>query len=421
MVIRMVECVSKLKVTSKTVTRALPKRYMWTGTRAIAEAVKLADVDVIAAYPIRPYTGVMNSLAKMLADGEFVAEIIVADSEHSQFEIAKHASAVGARTFVGSSGVGLAYAAEPIIVTALGQLPVVAIAGCRALDDPGNFGMEWNDVLTFRDHGWLMCWAKDPQEALDMTLVAYRVSEDRRVLLPHFVAVDGAAVTHVSTPVEPPSRDDVARFLPAYKPLYPLDPAYGPVTKAQHIAPSLIGPELRKVVDNSMAKAEEAIREAWEDYARFVGREYPPFIECRFMEDAEIALVTMGAYAKDAMHVAARLREQGVKVGVMRLRYFRPFPKKELVEALSRVKALGVIDFSYSFGSADASSVLFNEVRSALYESGSRPLLMDFMFVGGREPSVTHFEQAVRLLQRSAEKGKVERRVLWPTLRSEGS
>ena len=124
---------SASKKTSKSVIKTLPKKFMWTGTRAIAEAVKLADVDVIAAYPIRPYTGVMNSLAKMLADGEFTAEIIGADSEHSQFEIAKHASAVGARTFVGSSGVGLAYAAEPIIVTSLGQLPVVAMAGCRSL------------------------------------------------------------------------------------------------------------------------------------------------------------------------------------------------------------------------------------------------------------------------------------------------
>ena len=410
---------SSPKVTSKTITKVLPKKHMWTGTRAIAEAVKLADVDVIAAYPIRPYTGVMNSLAKMLANGEFVAEIIVADSEHSQFEIAKHASAVGARTFVGSSGVGLAYAAEPIIVTALGQLPVVAIAGCRALDDPGNFGMEWNDVLTFRDHGWLMSWAKDPQEALDMTLVAYRVSEDHRVLLPHFVAVDGAAITHISMSVEPPNSERVARFLPPYKPLYPLDPAYGPVTKAQHIAPSLIGPELRKVIDNATAKAREVIPEAWKAYSRFVGREYPPFIESRHMEDAEIALVTMGAYAKDAAYAADKLRRQGVKVGVVRIRYFRPFPNKELIEALSKVKAIGIADFSYSFGSADSSSVLFNEVRSTLYESDSRPLLMDFMFVGGREPSVEHFEQAIRLLQQGAEKGTVEKRIRWPTLRGE--
>jgi pyruvate ferredoxin oxidoreductase alpha subunit len=407
------------KTASKSVTTAMAKRFMWTGTRAIAEAVKLADVDVIAAYPIRPYTGVMNSLAKMLADGEFAAEMIGADSEHSQFEIVKHASAVGARTFVGSSGVGLAYAAEPIFVTALGQLPVVAMAGCRALDDPGNFGMEWNDVLAFRDSGWLMSWAKDPQEALDMILVAYRVSEDRRVLLPSFVAVDGAAITHISTPVEPPSREGVAKFLPPYKPQYPLDPSYGPVTKAQHIAPSLIGPELRKVVDNAMTQAREVIREAWKDYAVFVGREYPPFIEKKYIEDAEIAIVTMGAYAKDAVHVANKLRQEGVKVGVVRMRYFRPFPQKELVEALGKVKAVGVIDFSYSFGSADSSSVLFNEVRSALYENSSHPLLIDFMFVGGREPSVEHFEQAIKLLQKAAAKGAVEKHVWWPTLRGE--
>ena len=401
------------------VTKVLPKKHLWTGTRAIAEAVKLADVDVIAAYPIRPYTGVMNSLAKMLADGEFMAEIIVADSEHSQFEIAKHASAVGARAFVGSSGVGLAYAAEPITVTALGQLPVVAMAGCRALDGPGNFGMEWNDVLMFRDCGWLMSWAKDPQEALDMTLVAYRVSEDQRVLLPHFVAVDGAAITHISASVEPPRSEEVRRFLPPYKPLYPLDPANGPVTKAQHIAPSLIGPEIRKVVDDSTEKARGVIQEAWEAYSRFVGREYPPFVESRYTEDAEVALVTMGAYAKDVMYVAGKLRRQGVKVGVVRIRYFRPFPYKELTKALSRVKAVGIIDFSYSFGSADSSSVLFNETRSALYDSDSRPLLMDFMFVGGREPSIEHFEQAVKLLQRAVEKGTVEKHVRWPTLRGE--
>jgi pyruvate ferredoxin oxidoreductase alpha subunit len=414
-----VKVVSTPKTASKHVTKTLRKRFIWTGTRAIAEAVKLADVDVIAAYPIRPYTGIMNSLAKMLADGEFAAEIIGADSEHSQFEIAKHASAVGARTFVGSSGVGLAYAAEPIIVTALGQLPVVAMAGCRALDDPGNFGMEWNDVLTFRDSGWLMSWAKDPQEALDMVLAAYRVSEDRRVLLPSFIAVDGAAITHISALVEPPSSKGVVRFLPPYKPQYPLDPAYGPVTKAQHIAPSLIGPELRKVVDNSMTQAAEVIQEAWRDYAAFVGKKYPPFIEKMYMEDAEIALVTMGAYAKDAVHVATKLRQEGLKVGVIRIRYFRPFPARELAETLGKVKAVGVVDFSYSFGSVDSSSVLFNEVKSALYESSSRPLLLDFMFVGGREPSVEHFEQAVRLLQKGSGRGAVEKHVWWPTLRGE--
>jgi pyruvate ferredoxin oxidoreductase alpha subunit len=404
---------------TKSVTKLLPKTCMWTGTRAIAEAVKLADVDVIAAYPIRPYTGVMNSLAKMLADAEFSAEIIGADSEHSQFEIAKHASAVGARTFVGSSGVGLAYASEPIIVTALSQLPVVAMAGCRSLDDPGNFGMEWNDVLSFRDSGWLMSWAKDAQEALDMTLVAYRVSENARVLLPSFVAVDGAAITHISAAVEPPSADRVARFLPPYKPAHPIDPLCGPVTKAQHIAPSLIGPELRKVIDVAMSNAEKVIGEAWKTYGENLGKEYPRFIETRYVEDAEIILVTMGAYAKDAMHIAAKLRQQGVKIGIVRIRYFRPFPQKDLLKALGQAKAVGVLDFSYSIGSADSSSVLFNEIRSAIYDSETHPLLIDFIFVGGREPSIEHFDNAARVLQKSLLKNKIDKHVFWPTLRGE--
>jgi pyruvate ferredoxin oxidoreductase alpha subunit len=397
----------------------LRKKNVWTGTRSVAEAIKIADVDVIAAYPIRPYTGIMNDLAKMVADGEFHAEIIVADSEHSQFEIAKHASAVGARTFVGSSGVGLAYATEAICVTALGQLPVVAVAGCRALDDPGNFGMEWNDVFLFRDVGWLVSWAKDPQEALDMTLVAYRVAEDRRVLLPHFIAMDGAALTHVSTPVETPAKEGATEFLPPYKPPYPLDPAYGPVSKAQHIAPSLIGPEQRKLIDVSMKNSKEVIREAWKDYFRYVGRQYSPLVESTFMEDADAALVSMGAYTKDAIYAAKKLRERGVKAGVVRLRYWRPFPTDELRDALQDAKAVGVLDFSYSMGSPDFTGAFFNDVRSALYQSSSKPLLIDFILAGGREPTVRHFEEAIRLVQKAAQTGKVSKIAHWLTLRGE--
>jgi pyruvate ferredoxin oxidoreductase alpha subunit len=395
------------------------KKNVWTGTRSIAEAVKIADVDVIAAYPIRPYTGIMNDLAKMIADGEFQSEIVVADSEHSQFEIAKHASAVGARTFVGSSGVGLAYATEAICVTALGQLPVVAVAGCRALDDPGNFGMEWNDVFLFRDVGWLVSWAKDPQESLDMTLAAYRVAEDRRVLLPHFVAIDGAAITHVSAPVEAPSKENATEFLPPYKPPYPLDPAYGAITKGQHVAPSLIGPEQRKLVDYSMKNSMRVISNAWKDLARYVGREYPPFIETTLMEDAEIALVSMGAYTKDAIYAARKLRKSGIKAGVVRLRYWRPFPAEELRDTLQDAKAIGVVDFSYSMGSPDSGGAFFNDVRSALYENDSRVRLLDFVFAGGREPSIGDFERAVHLVDEAARDRKVSRIAHWLTLRGE--
>jgi pyruvate ferredoxin oxidoreductase alpha subunit len=394
-------------------------KKVWTGTRSVAEAVKIADVDVIAAYPIRPYTGIMNDLAKMVADGEFKAEIIVADSEHSQFEIVKHASAVGARTFAGSSGVGLAYATEAISVTSLGQLPVVAVAGCRALDDPGNFGMEWNDVFLFRDVGWLVSWPKDPQEALDMTLVAYRVAEDYRILLPHFIAMDGAALTHVSAPVLAPAKESISEFLPPYKPPYPLDPAYGPISKGQHIAPSLIGPEQRKLIDVSMKNSREVIREAWKDYYRYVGREYPPFIETSLMDDAEVAIVTMGAYTKDAVYAAKTVRKHGIKTGVVRLRYWRPFPADELRAVLNGIKGVGVFDFSYSMGSPDFVGAFFTDIRSALYQSSSRPPIIDFILAGGREPTIPQFEKAIESVHEAAQTGRVGKCVCWATLRGE--
>jgi pyruvate ferredoxin oxidoreductase alpha subunit len=397
----------------------IQKKHVWTGTRSVAEAVKIADVDVISAYPIRPYTGIMNDLAKMIADGDFQAEIIVADSEHSQFEIVKHASAVGARTFAGSSGVGLAHATEAIAVTALGQLPVVAVAGCRALDDPGNFGMEWNDVFLFRDLGWLVSWAKDPQEALDMTLAAYRVAEDRRVLLPHFIALDGAALTHISTPVQAPARSGVAEFLPPYRPPYALDPANGPISRGQHIAPSLIGPEQRKLVDVSMKRSREVIREAWRDYGEAAGREYPPFIEQTLMEDADVAMVSMGAYTKDAVFAAKRARARGVKAGVVRLRYWRPFPSDELRQALRGARGVGVLDFSFSMGSPDFGGAFFNDVRSALYLAGARPPIVNFVLAGGREPTIRSFERAIGIVEEAARRGSAAKPVHWLTLRGE--
>ena len=155
-----------------------------TGSEAIAVACKLADVDVITAYPIRPYDTVMQYVAKLVAEGEMDCEYIVAEGEHSQFEIVKHASACGARVFCGSSGVGWMYAMEALTVTPALRIPMVAMVGNRALDDPGAFGVEHNDALAVRDLGWQLVWVDNPQEALDTALIAYRVAEDRRIFLP---------------------------------------------------------------------------------------------------------------------------------------------------------------------------------------------------------------------------------------------
>src|SRR5437016_1554145 len=187
-----------------------------TGCEAIAEAIRLADVDVMAAYPIRPYDGVMQAAAKLIASGKMDVEYIVADGEHSQFEIVKHACAVGSRVFVGSSGVGWFYAFEAIAVTAGLRLPVVAICGNRALDDPGAFGTEHNDSLAVRDLGWLLPWAETAQEALDLALMAWRVGEDKRVSLPVAIGLDGAFLTHSQQIVKIPTQAAVDKFLPPF-------------------------------------------------------------------------------------------------------------------------------------------------------------------------------------------------------------
>ncbi len=396
-----------------------PKMKVWNGARAIAEAVKVADVDVIAAYPIRPYTGIMNALANMLADGEFYAEMIVADSEHSQFEIVKHASAAGARVFVGSSGVGLAFAAEAIIVAGLSQVPIVGVIGTRALDDPGNFGMEWSDALMFRDFGWLISWPRDVQEAADMTIVAYRVAEDEKIMLPHFVTVDGAAITHISMPIYPPTKEQVTNFLPPYRPRYKIDPADGPISRGMHIAPSLIGPEERKLVDVAQKRAKDVIIDAWKEYSNYTGRSYPPFLEEKNMEDADYAIVSMGAYMKDIELVTERMRKKGIKIGTVRLRYMRPFPAEDLLKVLDGIESAGVVEFSYSFGSPYGTGSLYHEVAATLYEAGSRPLLQNFLFLGGREPTAKHFEKVAEKVEEAGRNKRVDKKVHWLTLRGE--
>src|SRR5438270_3246771 len=187
-----------------------------TGCEAIAEAIRLADVDVMAAYPIRPYDGVMQAAAKLIASGKMDVEYIVADGEHSQFEIVKHACAVGSRVFVGSSGVGWFYAFEAIAVTAGLRLPVVANVGNRALDDPGAFGVEHNDALAVRDLGWLMTWVETGQEAFDAAVIAYKVAEDPRIMLPCAVSTDGAFLTHSQHLVKIPPKEIIDQFLPKY-------------------------------------------------------------------------------------------------------------------------------------------------------------------------------------------------------------
>ena len=297
-----------------------------SGSEAIAHVCRLADVDVITAYPIRPYDTVMQYVSQMISNGDFDCEYIVAESEHSQFEIVKHASAVGARVFVGSSGVGWFYAFEALAVTAGLRLPMVAMVGNRALDDPGAFGVEHNDALAVRDLGWMLAWVDTAQEALDTALIAYRVAEDRRVSLPCAISCDGAFLTHSQTLVKVPSREMVDGFLPPFdraeKQLHPDNP----ITIAPQANEDWLM-EMRRQNDMAARRARDVLIEAYDDLNAKFGRGGEPFIERYMMEDAEVALVGMGTLAMPVKVAVRKMRAQGRKVGFVRVRWFRPFPR----------------------------------------------------------------------------------------------
>ncbi len=379
-----------------------------SGSEAIAHAVRLADVDVITAYPIRPYDTVMQYVAQLIADGEFDCEYIVAESEHSQFEIVKHASAVGARVFCGSSGVGWFYAFEALAVTAGLRLPMIAMVGNRALDDPGAFGVEHNDALAVRDLGWMLCWVATAQEALDTALIAYRVAEDRRIFLPCAISCDGAFLTHSQTIVNVPSKETVDSFLPAYDRAEKLLHPDNPITIAPQANEDWVM-EIRKQSDAAMRRARGVIIEAYEDFGAKLGRECEPFIERYMMDDAEIVLVGMGTLAMPVKVAVRKMRAQGQKVGFVRVRWFRPFPTEELQEALSGVQAVGVIDRDYGFGSTFHSGVLANELRAALYPLANRPKVLSFVAgLGGREVNIDNVITIAGMVSDAAEGGATD-------------
>jgi pyruvate ferredoxin oxidoreductase alpha subunit len=399
-------------------TNVWAREILLNGCQAVAQAVRLADVDVIAAYPIRPYTEVMDALSKIIADGELDSEYIIADSEHSQFEIVKHASSVGARAFAGSSGTGWMYGFEALVVTATDRLPPLFVVGNRALDDPGAFGVEHNDAMALRDMGWLLCWASTAQEALEHILMGYRIAEDDRVRMPMALAMDGAFLTHSQHMVKVPSQEAVRRFLPPYdlgkRRLHPDNP----VSIAPQVNEDWVM-ELRRQNWEAARRARRVIPEAYKSFNEIFGTQYTsPFFDEFMTEDAEVVLVGLGAVAMPARTAVRRLREKGKKAGYVNLRWFRPFPTEELRASLGRMKAVGVIDRNFAHGSPDNGGIVVHDIRSCLYPLTKRPAVTDFIGgLGGRDISI---EDCIRMFEITFEAGSGKQKdelVTWIGLR----
>src|SRR3989304_5135656 len=356
----------------------LPSVYeredLLNGCQAVAQGVRLADVDVIAAYPIRPYTEVMDALSKLIADGQFDAEYIIADSEHSQFEIVKHASSVNARAFGGSSGTGWMYGMEALVVTATDRLPPLFVVGNRALDDPGAFGVEHNDAMAVRDMGWLLCWVTTPQEALEHVLIGYRIAEDKRVRMPMGLAMDGAFLTHSQHMVKVPSPQAAKKFLPQYdlaeRRLHPDNP----ISVAPQVNEDWVM-EIRRQNWEAAKRARGVIKDAYQEFKDIFGDRYsaPYYFEEFMTEDAETVLIGIGTVAAPARTAVRRLGAKGQKGGDVNLGRVRPFPPVELRECLSRFKAVGVIDRDFAHGSPPHFGVPMHAVRPCPLPAKNHP------------------------------------------------
>ena len=387
-----------------------------SGCAASAQAVKMAKVDVICSYPIRPYTAAMMELAKMVAEGELDAEFIHGEGEHAQLSVVYGASAAGARTFTGSSGVGVTYAMEVYSPISGGRLPVQMMIADRALDPPGDFGSEHTDAMSCRDQGWLMGWAETPQEAFDNHLINYRIGEDPRIMLPQFVCQDGYFVSHIPGKVLLPDQAQVDEFLPPYEPgNHVLDPKR-PVSHGPQIRP-----DQGAIMDLQRAQAfldlPVVIEEAVSDFNRIFGRSYSPFVEEFMTDGADIVFFVQGGHAATARHAVRHLRERGVKAGLVKLRFVRPFPTKQVAESLAKFKAVGVIETSTSYGGSMRGGNLLPEVRAALYDVPKRPLTTSFMAgLGGDVVSLKDFYWMAEILTRAVKAGRVDKTVYWAGL-----
>jgi pyruvate ferredoxin oxidoreductase alpha subunit len=300
------------------------------------------------------------------------------------------------------------------VVTPPLRVPMLCLVGNRALDDPGAFGVEHNDALFVRDLGWMLCWIDTSQEAFDTTLIAYRVAEDRRVFLPCAISADGAFLTHSQALTRVPPRQWVDRFLPPYNRGDLLLHPDNPITVAPQVNEDWVI-EIRRQNNAASERAYGVIEEAYADFRRIFGRgPENPWFEEYMTEDADVVLMGMGTLSLPVKVAIRKMRADGKKVGLVRLRWFRPFPYKQLARALGKAKAIGVIDRDYSFGSPFNSGVVATEVRATLYNAEHRPPVTGFICgLGGREVTLEDVYKATDICYKAAEAGRAAQPTHW--------
>ena len=353
----------------------MSKKFL-SGNEAFAEGIRLAKPDVISAYPITPQTIVVERLSEMVEDGSLKSEFIHVESEHSALSCAIGASASGARAFTATSSQGLLYMAECLYYASGGRFPIVMMNADRSTALPWNIYGDQRDSLSQLDSGWIQVYAENAQEALDLALMSWRIAEDSRVSTPVMVNLDGFVLTHTYETVEIPAQAQADQFLPPYVTDNRID-----FDNPKNLAFSA-GPDTNYIfkykAHQGMLAAKEAVTETEDAFAKIFGRRYSGLLNNYRTEDADYILVTLGSIAGLCRETADKLRQQGIRAGVVRIRYMRPFPNDEIAAALRNAKAFGVLEKDISFGNE---GTVYTNVNSALQKAGIQ--IRGYNFIGG--------------------------------------
>ena len=389
-------------------------RVAKTGNEAVAEGMRQINPDVVAAYPITPQTEIVQIFSSFVANGKVDTEFVTVESEHSAMSATVGASSAGARAMTATSANGLALMWEIVYIAASMRLPIVMPVVNRALSGPINIHCDHSDTMGARDAGWVQIFSENAQEAYDNLLQAVRIAEDKNVLLPVMVTMDGFIISHAMEVMHLLEDEKVRKWVGEYVPENPLLDVDNPVT---------VGPldlydwnmEHKRQQAEAMIQAKPGILEVAKDYAKLSGREYGLFEEY-MLDDAEIAIVVLGSTAGTAKEVVKALRADGVKAGLLKVRVFRPFPAREIAAALGGKKAIAVMDRSDSFNAV--SGPVFAEVRSAMYGVENAPKIVDYIYgIGGRDVTMDHIKSVYDDLAKIVKTGQVERALTYLGIR----
>ena len=384
-----------------------------TANHIAGYAARAARVKVVAAYPITPQTTVVEKIADFVENKQMDAEYIRVESEHSAMVACIGAAATGVRTFTATSAHGLALMHEALHWASGSRLPIVMAVVNRAMGAPWSIWPDLSDSLSQRDTGWIQFYCADNQEVFDSVIQAYKLCENEHVFLPAMVCLEGFILSHTYAPAKIPDQEKIDAFLPEYKCGWTLDVNH-PYSHANLVSPEWYM-EFRYMIQEAMENAKRLIPQIDREYGNRFGHKYGGLIEKYRCDDADLIMLTMGTMGSDAKLAVDKLRKGGQKVGVARVRVYRPFPVEEIKKLAGQAQMLTTIDRHISFG---MEGFLAAETKASLYNQRERPLVAGFIAgLGGRDVTSETIQKIAKKSLKSMSAGKVEKETEWVDLR----